>query len=78
VSLLVDERHQQPLYGSMCALIPTGCAHRSTVVGGPITYQSLYFFANPSGVPQTVSNSGWRDPHPALDWATVAHPELRG
>jgi hypothetical protein len=27
---------------------------------------------------QTVSNSGWRDPHPALDWATVAHPELRG
>ena len=53
VSLLVDELHQQPLYGSMCALIPAGCAHRSTVVGGPITYQSLYFFENPSGTPQT-------------------------
>jgi AraC-like DNA-binding protein len=53
VSLLVDELHQQPLYGSMCAFIPAGCAHRSTVVGGPITYQSLYFFEDPPGTPQT-------------------------
>lgn len=53
VSMLVDERHEQPLYGSLCAFIPAGCAHRSTVVGGPITYQSLYFHEAPPGPPRT-------------------------
>jgi AraC-like DNA-binding protein len=53
VSLLVDERRQQPLYGSLCAFIPAGCAHRSTVVGGPIAYQALYFFDSPSGPPRS-------------------------
>lgn len=42
VSLLIDEKMKQPLYGTMCAFLPAGFPHRTVVAGGSITYQSLY------------------------------------
>ena len=42
VSLLIDERRKQPLYGTMCAFLPAGVPHRTVIAGGSITYQSLY------------------------------------
>ncbi len=43
VSMLVTETEKKPLYGSMCAFIPAGSAHRSIVVGSAVRYNSLYF-----------------------------------
>ncbi|MCP4133625.1 MAG: AraC family transcriptional regulator [bacterium] len=43
VSMLVEEKRKQPLYGSMCAFIPAGVTHRTIVIGESIRYQSLYF-----------------------------------
>ncbi|MEM5786352.1 MAG: AraC family transcriptional regulator [Syntrophobacteraceae bacterium] len=43
VSLLEEITRRQPLFGSMAALIPADLPHRSTVVGEPVTYKSLYF-----------------------------------
>lgn len=42
VSLLVDPEGTRPLYRNMAAFIPAGHAHRSTVIGGPVSYQSVY------------------------------------
>ncbi len=42
VSLLIDDKKKQPLYGSMCAFIPAGCPHRTVVVGRSVSYQSLF------------------------------------
>lgn len=41
ITLLVREKSRQPLYGSMCALIPAGQRHRSVVIGEPVRYLSL-------------------------------------
>lgn len=47
VSLLEESARQRPLFGDLCAFIPSGCPHRTVVVGHPIAYQSLYFQPGP-------------------------------
>ena len=42
VSLLIDNKFKRPLYGTMCAFIPAGLPHRTTVTGTSLTYQSVY------------------------------------
>lgn len=41
ITMLQIPSRLQPLYGTMCALIPAGCPHRSVVIGKPVEYQSL-------------------------------------
>lgn len=42
VSLLVEEGRKQPLFGTMTAFIPAQLPHRSTVIGDPVAYKSIY------------------------------------
>ncbi len=43
-TLLEEKTWQQPLFADMTAFIPKGLPHRSVVLGGPVRYQSMYFF----------------------------------
>ena len=43
VSLLVDEKRKQPLFGNMTAFIPADLPHRSTVIGDGVKYKCIYF-----------------------------------
>jgi AraC-like DNA-binding protein len=43
VALLQDDAGKRPQYGRMVAFIPAYVPHRTEVIGGSITYQSLYF-----------------------------------
>jgi AraC-like DNA-binding protein len=46
VSVLIDSRFSQGLFGLQCAFIPAGVRHRSVVVENLVSYQSLYFDQN--------------------------------
>ncbi|MBI9078050.1 MAG: AraC family transcriptional regulator, partial [Desulfatibacillum sp.] len=42
VALLVDENRRQPMFGALTAFIPADLAHRSVVLGQPVSYKSIY------------------------------------
>lgn len=46
VTLLVGEDQKLPLFGNMTAFIPADFCHRSVVIGGQISYKSLYLRRN--------------------------------
>lgn len=45
ITLLVEEKEKQPLFSNMSAFIPAGLPHRSSVMGDPVHYKSIYLDA---------------------------------
>jgi AraC-like DNA-binding protein len=42
ITLLVEKDRKQPLFSNMTAFIPSGLPHRSTTLGEPVYYKSIY------------------------------------
>ena len=43
VSILIDEKSRQPVYGNLAAFIPAHSKHKSIIIGDSIIYQVIFF-----------------------------------